>query len=157
MNEEAIFTALAQLLVDACWERVGDAPGQRRFVTISRKVRLFSDVPAEEQPSAFQAEPAEQVTEVTDMPSKTKMEANWIIYHQYGRDDPRALGTTENSLILDALREVLKPKVGDPGYPKRNTLGGLVHHCYIEGRIFKEAGDLDGQAMLVVPIKLLVP
>ena len=37
------------------------------------------------------------------------------------------------------------------------TLGGRVHKCWIEGRIQKFQGDLDGQTLIVVPIKILVP
>jgi hypothetical protein len=36
-------------------------------------------------------------------------------------------------------------------------LGGLVTHCWIEGRIEIHPGDLDGQAIAVVPIRMLVP
>ena len=50
------------------------------------------------------------------------------------------------------------PPPSDPGFnDQRLTLGGLVHHCWISGKVFKEQGDLDGQALLVVPIAILVP
>ena len=37
------------------------------------------------------------------------------------------------------------------------TLGGLVHHCFIDGKVFKDPGDLDGQALIIVPITVLAP
>ena len=51
----------------------------------------------------------------------------------------------------------MQPIPSDPGYPKRLTLGGLVHHCYIDGSVFKDPGDIDAQAMMVIPILMLVP
>jgi hypothetical protein len=68
------------------------------------------------------------------------------------------LGTVENNLIIGGCRKVLAPQPDDPGFlDKRNTLGGLVHHCFISGRIFKDPGDIDDQGMIVIPIKVLVP
>jgi|SRR5579859_6399071 len=39
------------------------------------------------------------------------------------------------------------------------TLGGLVHHCWIEGRGVMVPGDLDpsGLAMQTIPVKIMIP
>jgi hypothetical protein len=55
--------------------------------------------------------------------------------------------------LLDALDTALLPDK----MTGKQTLGGLVHHVWIEGRIIKEPGDLDGDGLAVVPIKVLVP
>jgi hypothetical protein len=39
----------------------------------------------------------------------------------------------------------------------RNTLGGTVYNCRIDGKILKDPGDLDGDALLIVPVKLVLP
>jgi len=52
--------------------------------------------------------------------------------------------------ILDALEAALNPANG-----ARQTLGGLVSHCRIEGAVLKDPGDLDGDGLLWVPIKIL--
>jgi len=157
IDEELIFYTLAQLMTEVRWERVGDDPDARRFVTVSRRVKLFSDVPGELQPACYQAEWASEEAQITGMPYKTTLMANWIIYQCVGKDK-NALGAVENNLIIGGVREALAPKPADPGFhDKRNTLGGLVHHCFISGRIFKDPGDIDDQGMLVIPIKVLVP
>jgi hypothetical protein len=157
VDEELICYTLALLMAEVRWARPDDDPDARRFVTVSRRVKLFSDVPAEQQPACFQAEHITTEEQRTGMPYKSSVEFNWIIYQNVARD-PNALGAVENNLILRGIRRALAPKPNDPGYPdKRNTLGGLVHHCFISGRIFKDPGDIDGQGMLVVPIKVLVP
>jgi hypothetical protein len=56
--------------------------------------------------------------------------------------------------VLDAVDAAFAP---DDLSGEACTLGGLVIHAWIDGAVFKDAGDLDQQAMLIVPIKLLVP
>lgn len=157
INEELIFYTLAQRMATVRWERPGDAADARRFITISRRVKLFNEVSADQQPACFQAEWASEEAQITGMPYKTTLMANWIVYQCVGRE-ANGLGAVENNLILGGVREALAPRPDDPGFhDKRNTLGGLVHHCFISGRIFKDPGDIDDQGMLVIPIKLLVP
>ena len=38
-----------------------------------------------------------------------------------------------------------------------NTLNGLVYWCRIEGKVFKDPGDLDSQTLLIVPIIVEMP
>lgn len=155
MNEELIFYTLAQRMEDVRWTRAGDAPNARRFVTMSRRVVLFGECPA--QPACYQAEHGDVVAQVTGMPYKTILEAKWIIYQNITKD-PKALGAVENNLIIQGCYASLAPRPTDPGFSdQRNTLDGLVHHCFISGSLFKDPGDLDGQGMMVIPIKVLVP
>ncbi len=154
MNEELILWTVAQRIAQVRWTRSDSTVHQ--FVTISRRVKLFADVVAEQQPSCFQAEHAGLAEQKTGLPYKWTLSADWIIFQNVSRD-PAALGAVENNLILNGVREALKPTPQDPGFPARNTLNGLVHHCFIQGRVFKDPGDLDGQGMIVVPIKVLVP
>lgn len=157
MDDELILYTLAQLMAEVRYTRPGDTtPNERRFVTVTRRVALFNEVDATAQPWCGQAEHGAQESQVTGMPYKTILEANWIVYQCVGMDS-KAIPAIENNCILKGVREALRPKVNDPGFPKRNTLGGLVHHCFIGGRVFKDPGDIDGQGMMVIPIKLLVP
>jgi hypothetical protein len=144
-QREDIFNALFALTVGLAW----DSP-PRGLAYQARRVMLWDDLPA--QPALCQAEQDEDVVEVTGLPSKTTYSASWLIYHNVGKD-PAATPATETNLILDAV-QALFPS-GDPDQVQ--TLGGLVHHCFISGKIFKDPGDLDGQALIIVPIKILVP
>lgn len=155
IDEELILYTLAQRMADVTWQRIGPDEPVRQFVTMSRRVVLFADCP--EQPACYQAEHGDQVAQVTGLPYKTILEVKWIIYQNVAQD-PNMLGAVENNLIIEGCYRALAPKPNDPGFlDKRNTLGGLVHHCFISGALFKDPGDLDGQGMLVIPIKVLVP
>jgi len=158
VDEELVCYTIALLMADVKWTRSGEAtPDTHQFVTMSRRVKLFSDVSSAEQPACFQAEHITLEEQKTSMPYKSTMELWWIIYQNVGTD-PNALGAVENNLILRGVRRALAPKPDDPGFhDKRNTLGGLVHHCFIGGRIFKDPGDIDAQGMIALPIKVLVP
>ena len=156
VDEETVLYTLAERMALVRWTRVGDTPDQRRFITVSRRVKLFSDVPGRSQPACYQAEHGTTEDQVTGMPYRSVVEANWIVYQDESKDS-NGIGAIENNLILGGIRDALAPFPQDPGYPKRNTLNGLVHHCFISGKIFKDPGDIDGQGMMVIPIKVLVP
>lgn len=142
---EDIFNALFALTASLTW----GSPSQSLAYS-ARRVKLWDDLPA--QPALCQAEHDEDIAEVTGLPSKTILSASWLIYHNLGKD-PAATPASESNLILDAV-QALFPS-GDPDQVQ--TLGGLVHHCFISGKVFKDSGDLDGQALIIVPIKILVP
>lgn len=158
MDDELIMYTLALLMAEVRWSQAGDAtPLQRRFKTVTRRIKLFNEVDATAQPWCGQAEHGLQEAQVTGMPYKTILEANWFVLQCVAKDD-KAIGAILNNLIMKGVRDALKPKPADPGFAdKRNTLGGLVYHCFISGRVFKDPGDLDGQGLMIIPIKLLVP
>lgn len=157
MDEELILQTLSERMSIVRWQRVGDPPAARFFETMSRRVKIFSDVSGSQQPACFQAEWATDENQISGMPYKTVLGVNWIIYQNVAKDKS-SFGATENNLILGGVRRALAPQPTDVGFPdRRNTLGQLVYHCYISGRIFKDPGDIDGQGMMVIPIKLLVP
>ena len=145
MDSETIYQALFELTANLAW-----SPGGALAFS-SRRVKTFEDLPA--QPALCQAETDETMTQVTGQVAVTTLGASWLIYHQAGKDDDVIPAQTTNA-ILTAVRGLFV----DPTYPDfAQTLGGLVHKCWIEGRIQKFQGDLDGQTLIVVPIKILVP
>ncbi len=142
---EDVFQALFALTEAVQW----GAPA-RGFAYQSRRVSLWSDLPA--QPALCQAEHDEEIQEITGLPSVTTYSASWLIYHDVGKD-PASVPAQELNLILDAVQALFP--AGDPDNVQ--TLDGLVHHCFVAGKLFKDPGDLDGQALLIVPIKILAP
>lgn len=157
IDEEEIYQALFDRVSEVRWQRPGEPEGSRRFITMSRRVRMFSEVSANAQPACFQAEHTSTEDKITGMPYKITLMATWIIYQSVGKD-PKSIPSTENNYILKGVRKALEPRPTDIGFlDRRNTLGQLVHHCFISGTVFRDPGDLDGQGMLVVPIKLLIP
>lgn len=59
--------------------------------------------------------------------------------------------------LLDALDAVLLPTVVGPGGSNKQTLGGIVQNAYIDGRVIKIPGYIDGDGIIVAPVKILVP
>jgi hypothetical protein len=126
-------------------------PGGGQLAYTSRKVKLWADLTA--QPALCQAEPKEAISQVTGLPSKRLLKASWMLFHSTATGSLIPPTITNNN-ALDAIEALLAPPDDGTG---RQTLGGLVHHCWIEGDIFKDPGDLDDQALLIVPISILVP
>ena len=58
-----------------------------------------------------------------------------------------------NNLIA-AVKAAMAP---DDPLQQRYTIGGLVMWCRISGRIEKDTGDLDGQAIAKIPVEIIVP
>jgi hypothetical protein len=124
------------------------AGGPTALAYTSRRVKLWTDIPT--QPALCQAEHDETIMAKTGQESKGILGASWLIYASTG--DPLAVPAQTTNPILDAIFALF------PSEPElTQTLGGLVHYARIEGRIQKIQGDLDGQTLLVVPIRMLVP
>ncbi len=156
VTREQVYGALFALISQGEGQpgRITWGSGQTLAYT-SRRVRLWDSLPA--QPALCQAEHDETYAQATRLPYKRVWTASWLIYHKAG-SDPNAVPTQTSNPLLDAVEVALQPAPTDPGFPEpRNTLGGLVHHCFISGKIFKDPGDLDGQALIIVPITMLVP
>lgn len=157
-TREQIFGALFAITERVQWD-VGDGvtPDLRTFKTRTRRIKLFSDVTDKQQPWIGQAEHGETFTKNTTLPYRRVFKAQWMIYHQDGKQ-PNSEPTVLNNLIIDAVESAMAPLPSDPGFlDERNTLSGLVHHCYIDGEVFKDPGDIDNQALIIVPITILVP
>jgi hypothetical protein len=153
MSREAIYSALFALVSQGEGQpgKITGAGGETLLFT-SRRVKLFGDLPA--QPALCQAEHGETYAQQTNLPYKRTFSASWLLYHTAG-NDPSAVPSTTTNNLLDAIGAAITPYPNNPGY--RQTLGGLVHHCFINGKVFRESGDLDGQALFIVPITLLIP
>ena len=139
MNREPIYAALFALVQSA-------AP----FVTASRRLRHWSDVGAAEQPALFMIQKSETAEERRPLPVKWRAAVALYLYAQ-APDELTPPASVLNPL-LDAVETALAP---DPASHVQ-TLGGLVSHCWIAGRIQTDEGVLGGQAVAIVPVEILV-
>lgn len=143
MSRETITMALFNLLCSANFQ-----PG---FQTTGRRLIMWTRCPA--QPALFLRNTGDEYPHrPTGMPAKVVMECEAWIYSNAGTD-PNIDPATGLNCIIDAVEAIMKPA---PGFAVQ-TLGGLVAHAWIEGKIDMHPGDLDGQAIAVIPIKILVP
>ena len=126
--------------------------GSASFVTASRRLKLWGDVSSAEKPAIFQYERDDEYKGADrHLPPTVTMNVELYVYTAPGMDS----GITPVSILnplLDAIDAVLKP---GPGAGGKQTLGGLVSHCWIDGKIMKDPGDLDGDGIAMIPIKIL--
>jgi hypothetical protein len=121
---------------------------------VSRRLKLWTDVANEECPACFIAEHTENRGRQSETLPKDGLAADLFIYTRAPNqaDVPASI----LNAALDALDLALKP-TGADAIANKQTLGGLVSHCYIDGNVMKDPGDLDGQGLAVAPVKILVP
>lgn len=140
MNREPIYAALFATLSAA-------AP----FVTASRRLRHWSDVGPAEQPSLFLVQKSETAQRRKGLPPKWTLAVDVFVYAR-AADDLSSAAIVLNPLI-DAIESALAP--ASP--TATQTLGGLVEHAWIAGKIETDEGVLGGQAVAIVPLEILVP
>lgn len=139
-----------EVIVSTLLEKVSNTAA---FVTTSRRLKLWSSLSAGEKPALFLVERGETYTRASEaVPETVTLQLELFIYTDAGQDQSAVPASSLNAL-LDALDSALSPDA----LSGKQTLGGLVSHCWIEGRVMKDAGDLDGQGVAVVPIRILVP
>jgi hypothetical protein len=140
MKREPIYKALFKL--------ISSVDG---IVTSSRILLHWDDVSPNEQPALFLAQDTQLAEQVTGFPTKYLLGAKiWIYAH---RDSSDEVPSAQINNILDELDWALMPS---PSPTFKQTLGGLVEHCWISGAIETDEGTLGNQAVAIVPIQMLV-
>lgn len=141
VSREQIHAALFTLLSNAAG-----------FATKSRKLKHWADVSPAEQPALFQAHRSEVVENpVRGAPPKWSMGFDIYVYANTSADPAQSPSTVLNPL-LDAIVAALGPNA----VTGVQTLGGLVHHCWISGQIQSDEGVLGDQGVLIIPIDVLI-
>ena len=82
--------------------------------------------------------------------------AHVFIYMSAGMD-PEDVPDTAMNELLDSIDAAVAPSGADALAGNRQTLGGLVSHCYPLGPVFVDTGDTDGKAVAAIPFQILVP
>jgi hypothetical protein len=121
------------------------------FPTAGRRLVFWNKVA--EQPALFLRNVGEEwIRGPTRLPPKLLIDCEIWLYCNSGSNPDQAPAVGMNGLI-DAVTAAIAPCQGQ----EAQTLGGLVTHCWIEGKTDIHPGDLDGQAIAVIPVKILVP
>ncbi len=121
----------------------------------SRRLKLWSEVPAALRPALFQLESGPETYQwPTPATPKRTLEAKLFLY--FDARDPATPGASAINAALDALDAALAPAGADLALG-RQTLGGAVHDCKITGVPVRDPGDLDGDAIAVVAVRLVLP
>jgi hypothetical protein len=121
----------------------------------SRRLKLWGDVPPSSRPACFLFEGGQETyTWSEGAIAKRAIEVKLFIY--LNAKDQNATGASLISGVMDALDGAFALSGGDLA-SGRNTLSGSVYSCRIDGRPLKDPGDLDGDALLVVPVRIVLP
>lgn len=117
-------------------------------VTSTRRLKHWEDVPSEDCPAVFLEVGNESRTQQRGLDAKVVLNAHlWF----YVKTDGSPAGPLVNGL-LDALDAALAPNQ----ITNVQTLGDKVHHCWIEGETQVFEGNLDDEAVAIVPILMLL-
>jgi hypothetical protein len=125
--------------------------GATTWRTVSNRLRLWGDVSPDQQPAAFLVTHNEQ-DEYRGL-GLYRRRLNLGVWC-YSRSDSSA-GAED----LDTMMEAFEALFNVPDNPSTgcNTLGGIVYWCRIEGKTFKDPGDLDNQTLLILPLVVEMP
>jgi hypothetical protein len=126
--------------------------GQSAWVTTSRRLKLWGSVNPAEQPAAFVVAHNE-MDEYRGL-GLLRIRLHYSVWCYSRTDDQSTVGDVDLNTMLASF-ETLFPVTQDS--TGSNTLGGLVYWSRIEGRVFKDPGDIDGQTLLIVPIVIEMP
>lgn len=121
------------------------------FLTTGRRLRFWKEV--SEQPALFLRDGDEDLEYPNIILQKQTMNVEIWIYSNFGKDPDIAPVVGLNNL-LDAVQSAFAP---DNIFTQRFTIGGLVEWCRMSGRVTKEPGDIDGQAIAIAEVEIIVP
>ena len=138
MNREPIYQALFTL-----------ASGSASFLTKSRRLRHWSEVSPSEMPALFMTQKTESAKTQTGLPTIWTLSVDLYLYVESA--DVNVAPATLLNPLLDAITNLFDP----PAQSGRQTLGGLVQYCRVNGNIETDEGILGNMAVAIIPIEVL--
>ena len=124
------------------------------FAYGSRRIQMWGDVPATNKPAVYLYQDKGQSARTSDhVPGMLTIEAQIYIYMDAGVDQSIVPATALNNLF-QAVWNVLSSN-----NPTQNTFNipGTQARLRIDGDIHFESGDLTGNGLCLIPLKILVP
>jgi hypothetical protein len=126
--------------------------GAYAFTSTSRRNRDPQRIGPSQAPCLFLLDHEESYTRPSpDVPPVREIAFVALVYVDVGNNENAIPAAVMND-ILDALDVAL---AGDP-CTGRETLGGLVFSCTIDGTIERSSGDMTGKAAAAVPISVVL-
>lgn len=135
----ALFTLLSTLKTNAT------------VTTCDRRVRLIEEMQPAELPALFMAVGKQRTVQSKNQEPKRWLGATVFLYA--ANPDQHTSADVALNGLLDALEAVIVPSDAFV----TQTLGGLVHSCWIEGETEVFPGPYGERAAAIVPIEMLIP
>ena len=114
----------------------------------TRKLKAWQECPKEDQPAIYLTQTGEDRVQKPGIPAKYLLEGNIYIYV--------SVETGEAGYVLNPVLDAIDLALEPDETSGVQTLGGIVHHCWVEGQTQIFEGSLGDEAVAVVPIKILV-
>lgn len=142
---ETIWNAVQSLFIDPATSKPLSP-----LITVSRNFPPMANIDPEIQPALFIVEDDEDVDQKNPFGlGKYRLSAKLFLFVN-NASDQQAPGTALNP-ALDTVDTALYPPAGSD----LQTLGGLVTHCWIDGKVIKVCGHNGPQTVAVIPITIL--
>jgi hypothetical protein len=128
--------------------------GQSTWVTASQKLKLWGEVDVTLRPAVFLVSHSEEDEyRGLGLYRRRLRLAAWC----YTRCSETDIGDTQLDTIMDSFEATFGQAAVDNFSTNECTLGGLVYFVRIDGKVFRDPGDLDNDAMLIVPLLVEMP
>lgn len=150
-TRESIAASIAALVFGATFS--SQVNGALTWVTTSRRLKLWGDVDRSRQPACYLVEHDEEEA-WSGRGQLQRRHLKLSAWCYASTENPDTVGGQYINYMLEAIENSLAPDDPTQGVL---TLGGQVNWCRISGRTFKDPGDIDNQALLIVPILVLWP
>jgi len=126
------------------------------FTATSRRFVHWDQVNETQMPFLTMLKTGELRGRQTEGLATLTINAHVFVYASAGMD-PEDVPDSAMNALLDAIDTAVAPSGADALNGNRQTLGGLVSHCYPLGPVFVDTGDIDGKAVAAIPFQILVP
>jgi len=130
--------------------------GAGDFAATSRRFVHWDQVNETQMPFLTMLKTGEQRGRQSEGLPTLTVNAHVFVYLSAGMD-PGDVPDTAMNAVLDAIDAAVAPSGADALGGNKQTLGGLVAHCYPFGPVFVDTGDVDGKAVAAIPFQILVP
>lgn len=127
------------------------------FQTVSRRIRLVTEVAPGEQPALYLLQRHEEAhARDRGLPTVWELRGDLYVYarNELNQDGPDSGGGQVLNPLIDAVEGALAPV---PAQGNVQALGGLVSRAFIDGEIEVYEGDFNNQAVAIIPVRIIAP
>jgi hypothetical protein len=156
VNVESIYAALFAFLKAGLVTNADPA----LFVTVGRRHIQGQSLTPAQQPALFSiAYEDDQVPRPQSTPGKKTLEARLFVYAFVSalNQPPGQETLVAETLVSNLLFAVESVLVSNLSSNYKQTLGDIVQHCWIEGKVLRFYGEKSQQAGAIVSVKILCP
>lgn len=147
-TRSAVFTALFNYI------KATPPPVGTTWKLQSQWLRQYDEVDAINQPALF-LHRGPQVATQNHAYGVTKWQWRATIWVYFRTDGYRTVNTYPDQLTDKFLDDLEQTFQTEP-FAGRLSFGEVAYQCYIDGTIFSDPGLTDGQAVIIVPLTIIV-